>query len=105
MKVHARAFRARSGLTQVVLALYSGCALETLRKLERGDVEGMRVETVMRIAVALRVSPSELVPALGILAGPEDVSGRRRRETALPWRRPVLGLAPESQSMGGSSNS
>jgi hypothetical protein len=43
MEVHARAFRARSGLTQVVLARYSDCALETLRKLERGDVEGMRV--------------------------------------------------------------
>jgi transcriptional regulator with XRE-family HTH domain len=65
MEVHARAFRARSGLTQVVLALYSDCALETLRKLERGDVEGMRLETVMRIAAALGVRPSDLVPALG----------------------------------------
>ncbi len=38
MEVHARAFRVQSGWTQVVLALYSDCALETLRKLERGDV-------------------------------------------------------------------
>jgi transcriptional regulator with XRE-family HTH domain len=78
MKVHARAFRARSGLTQVVLALYSDCALETLRKLERGDVEGMRVETVIRIAAALGVPPSDLVPALGIVTAREKAPNQRR---------------------------
>jgi len=71
MEAHARAFRARSGLTQVVLAHYSDCALETLRKLERGDADRMKVETVMRIATALGVAPSDLVPALGVVPAPE----------------------------------
>ena len=87
MKVHARAFRARSGLTQVVLALYSDCALETLRKLERGDVEGMRVETVVRIAAALGVSPSDLVPALGDVTRPEDAPNLRRGSLLPAWIR------------------
>ena len=87
MEVHARAFRARSGLTQVVLALYSDCALETLRKLERGDVEGMRVETVVRIAAALGVSPSDLVPALGAVTRPEDAPNLRRVSLLPAWIR------------------
>ena len=78
MEVFARAFRTQSGLTQVVLALYSDCALETLRKLERGDAEGMRIETVMRIAAALGVPPSDLVPALGAVTRPDDAPNRRR---------------------------
>lgn len=87
MEVHARAFRARSGLTQVVLALNSDCALETLRKLERGDVDGMKVETVMRIAAALGVSPSDLVPALGFVTATEKAPNRRRGSELPAWRR------------------
>ena len=87
MEVHARAFRTQSGLTQVVLALYSDCALETLRKLERGDVEGMRIETVMRIAAALGVRPSDLVPALGVVTPPEKVTNFRRGSELPAWRR------------------
>ncbi len=87
MEVHARAFRVQSGLTQVVLALYSDCALETLRKLERGDVEGMRVETVVRIAAALGVPPSDLVPALGVVTSPENAPNRRRGSELPAWRR------------------
>ncbi|MBC8188437.1 MAG: helix-turn-helix transcriptional regulator [Proteobacteria bacterium] len=80
MKVHARSLRAHAGLTQVVLALYSGCALETLRRLERGDVEGMKMKTVMRIAAALGVPPAELVPALAVVARRESAtSGRQCR--------------------------
>jgi transcriptional regulator with XRE-family HTH domain len=74
-------------MTQVVLALYSDCALETLRKLERGDVEGMRVETVIRIAAALGVSPSDLVPTLGIVTAPEKAPNRRRGSEIPEWRR------------------
>ncbi len=87
MEVHARAFRCQAGLTQVVLALYSDCALETLRKLERGDVEGMRIETVIRIAAALGVPPSDLVPALGIVTSPENASNQRRGSEIPAWRR------------------
>jgi transcriptional regulator with XRE-family HTH domain len=87
MEVRARAFRAQAGMTQVVLALYSDCALETLRKLERGDVEGMRVETVVRIAAALGVSPSDLVPALGAVTKPEDAPNLRRGSLLPAWIR------------------
>ena len=87
MEVHVRAFRAQAGMTQVVLALYSDCALETLRKLERGDVEGMRVETVIRIAAALGVSPSDLVPALGAVNRPEDAPKLRRGSLFPAWIR------------------
>ena len=87
MEVHARAFRAQAGLSQVVLALYSDCALETLRKLERGDAEGMRIETVIRIAAALGVPPSDLVPALGVVTPPEQVTNRRRDSELPAWGR------------------
>ena len=87
MEVHARAFRSQAGLTQVVLAVYSDCALETLRKLGRGNVDGMRVETVIRIAAALGVSPSDLVPTLGIVTSPENAPNRRRGSELPAWRR------------------
>ena len=64
MKVHARALRARLGLTQTGAAFASSCALETFRKLEKGDVDCMRIETVIRIASALEVSVADLIPRL-----------------------------------------
>jgi len=46
------------------LAHRAGVALETVRKLERGDVVGMKIETILRISAALDARPSDLLPVL-----------------------------------------
>ncbi|MCP4905921.1 MAG: DDE-type integrase/transposase/recombinase [bacterium] len=74
MKVQSNAYRARLGLTQVRAAFLSDCTLETYQRLERGNVEGMRVETVIRIASALGVGRPRLLSD----NGPAYLSGELR---------------------------
>ena len=68
-----------AGVQQILLASRAEVGLETLRKLERGEVVGMKLETIMRIAAALEVTPPDLIPALGMVSGVEDLPARRRR--------------------------
>ncbi|MEU9884744.1 helix-turn-helix transcriptional regulator [Sphaerisporangium sp. NPDC051011] len=56
-----QSIRKRRGLTQRELADLSGVSLSLLRKLEQGEREDTRVETLRKLAVALKVSTSELI--------------------------------------------
>jgi transcriptional regulator with XRE-family HTH domain len=55
-----REARKRAGLTQQELATLSGLSSSLVRKLEQGTYGGVRLETVHRLAVALRVPTSAL---------------------------------------------
>ncbi len=52
------------GIRRIDLAAASGCDLKTLTKLERGRYSSLMVSTLVRVAHALGVAPSELVPGL-----------------------------------------
>ncbi|MEU0519813.1 helix-turn-helix transcriptional regulator [Streptosporangium sp. NPDC006007] len=58
-----KSIRKRRGLTQTELAEKSGVSASWISQLERGAVEDTRLETVHRLAKALRVPTSTLLPA------------------------------------------
>src|SRR5687768_14846205 len=60
-----RAVRKRRGLTQRELASLSGVSLSLVRKLEQGEREDTRLETLRRLAAALRVPTTELIVRSG----------------------------------------
>src|SRR5262245_46293867 len=68
-----KAARQQAGLTQSDLALRCGLNLPNLNALERGKGAGVRGETLVRLAVALRASTDYL---LGLT---DDPHPRRRR--------------------------
>ena len=89
-----RESRKRRGLTQRELARSSGVSLSLIRKLEQGDYEnGLRLETVRKMAVALSVPTSAL--AVGSTALPPDQESVTRWE---PVRRALEG--PVGQEPG-----
>jgi transcriptional regulator with XRE-family HTH domain len=57
-----RELRKRRGLTQRELAQYSGVSLSTIRNLEQGSHDSVRLETARKLASALRTTTSHLVP-------------------------------------------
>lgn len=80
-----REARKRRGLTQRELARQSGVSLSLIRKLEQGDYEnGLRLETVRKMAVALSVPTSAL--AYGSSPSPPD------QETITRWEPVRLAL-------------
>ncbi|MFC5182013.1 helix-turn-helix domain-containing protein [Actinomadura harenae] len=56
-----QAVRKRRGFTQKDLAAHSGVSLSLIRKLEQGEREDTRLETLRRLAKALGVSTSDLI--------------------------------------------
>ena len=54
------AIRKRAGLTQAEVAELAGLADRTYADIERGTVN-MRIETVLRICSALRITPDEIL--------------------------------------------
>ena len=61
--MRVREARKRRGLTQEELARQSGVSVSLIAKLERGEYGGMRLETVHKLAVVLRVATSALMSA------------------------------------------
>jgi transcriptional regulator with XRE-family HTH domain len=82
--------RKRRGYTQSGLADASGVSVSLIRKLEQGTVTDTRLETARRLAEALRVPTSALVPA----GDAEDAA----EDTARAWepvRRALYGQMPQ----------
>jgi transcriptional regulator with XRE-family HTH domain len=69
-----REARKRRGLTQRELARQSGVSLSLITKLEQGEYGGVRLETVHRLAVALRVTTSTLAARDAPEPAPESVA-------------------------------
>ena len=78
-----RELRLRSGLSQVQLAARSGLSLGTLRKLEEGHLASTRLGTLVAVAHALGLAPTDLIPALRAApVRPQDRTPRLRGEWA-----------------------
>ena len=60
----AARYRIDAGLTQNELSVAAGVNLQGIMKIERGEIQRMHLETIIRVALALNVAPSELIPAL-----------------------------------------
>ena len=55
-----------AGARRVDLAARSGCSLDTLDRIDRGDLVGMKLGTLARVAAALGVAPAEIAPGLAV---------------------------------------
>lgn len=89
-----RKVRKRRGLTQRELAELSGVSLSWITKLEQGVYTDTRIETTYRLAKALRVSTSTLIPqnAHDDDAAPPDVT-----ELWEPVHRALAGRMPQPE--------
>jgi transcriptional regulator with XRE-family HTH domain len=81
-----RETRKRRGLTQKELAQLSGVSISLVRKLEQGDYGGVRLDTVHKLAVALRVQTSVLA-----VGGDAPVPDRESTTRWEPIRRALDG--------------
>ncbi|MFD8248613.1 helix-turn-helix domain-containing protein [Nocardia sp. NPDC059691] len=82
-----RSVRKRSGLTQRELAQSSGVSLSLIRKIEQGERDDTRVQTLRRLAVAMSCPLSALLGPTP--SRPEPESG----ELWLPTRRALVSSA------------
>lgn len=82
-----RSVRKRSGLTQRELAQSSGVSLSLIRKIEQGERDDTRIQTLRRLAVAMGCPLSAL---LGPTPGRPETEGG---ELWLPTRRALVSIA------------
>lgn len=88
-----RACRLAKGLSASALARRVGITENAIRKIESGDSKEPRFSTGVRIAAALGVSPSELVPADDTADAPPDLALTLRRIRACRAKLSKLGVA------------
>ncbi len=67
-----KAFRKARAMTQEELAFLVGCEKMTISRYERG-AGPPNVEHLMRLSIALKVSPSELLPPTEMSQAREDI--------------------------------
>ena len=60
-----REFRGRMGWTQTQLSTYARVTPNSIRTLERGQVEKVQPATLARVAHAMGVSVVDLIPSFG----------------------------------------
>ncbi|MFA6046374.1 MAG: helix-turn-helix transcriptional regulator [Phycisphaerales bacterium] len=60
MQITLKQARTRAGLTQVALAEKSGVRQNNISRLETGHIPNPHLDTVLRLASALRVDPRHL---------------------------------------------
>ncbi len=89
-----RSVRKRRGLSQKELARLSGFSLSWIKKLEQGDAADPPLETLRRIAVALKV------PTIALIAGAPVIEGADQR-TAEDWAEVRLALYGHLDPPGG----
>ncbi|MBB0243204.1 helix-turn-helix domain-containing protein [Streptomyces alkaliphilus] len=77
--------RKLAGLTQRELAALSGVSFSLISKLEQGERQDARLETVRKIAAALHVSTTRLVAS-----GPENGPTEETTDRWLPVRRALV---------------
>jgi len=57
---------AAGGIRREEVAARAGCTLATLSRINRGNVAGIKLETLLRVAAAIGVAPAELLPVLAV---------------------------------------
>jgi transcriptional regulator with XRE-family HTH domain len=88
-----REVRKRRGLSQRELADLSGASVSLIRKLEQGERQDMRMETARKLAMALRVPTTALIPG-------RSESEPARPDIAEEWepvRRALAGQSPQPE--------
>jgi transcriptional regulator with XRE-family HTH domain len=86
-----RSVRKRRGLTQRELATSAGISLSLVKKLEQGEYGDMRIETVHKLAIVLRV------PTSALAAGPDAAEPESDDvEQWAPVRHALEGSMPPS---------
>ncbi|WP_019633213.1 helix-turn-helix domain-containing protein [Actinomadura atramentaria] len=85
-----RSVRKRRGMTQRELASDAGVSLSLVRKLEQGERDNTRLETLRRLAAALHVRTAELID------GPSARQARPDDELWEPVRNALLGAGGET---------
>ena len=101
--------RLARGYTVTELSVRAGVNTVTLGKLERGDVQRMKLETIIRVAIALDVAPVDLIPALAyrprLKAAAKSqriAKGERIAETKRPSEDSGPGAVATDHDEGGS---
>ena len=92
-----RSIRKRRGISQRDLAQRAGVSRSLVEKLEEGTYGDVRLETLMKLAVALRVPTSML---LAVRADDNRESGDAHPDTAREWepvRRALAGNVPQPE--------
>lgn len=91
---HVKEIRKRRGLTQRELAEAAGVSLSIIRKLEQGERETARLETLRKLATALRV------PTMRLSGGPNEEGPRAG--TAERWEavRAAIEQPPVNRELG-----
>jgi len=72
------AIRQARGMRQLDVAAVAGVCMETVRKIERGEVGLMAIQTLVQVARALDVAAVDLVPTL---------AARSRRRRLVPLKK------------------
>jgi transcriptional regulator with XRE-family HTH domain len=67
-----RRIRLAYGLRVVDIAAASGVSIDTVRRIDRLDVVTLRLGSLVKVAQAVGVAPTDLVP--GLLRKPRSVS-------------------------------
>jgi len=74
-----RELRLSQGWRLVDLAASAGVSLEVVRRAERGELLGLRCDSLLRISLALGVGAADLYPVLSPVLDRRRRSGPRRR--------------------------
>ncbi len=80
LKSRVKEIRAKLGISQVELAAHAGISIALVNRLQRGDVS-VKLETLMRVALALGVAVADLYPEMMIRPKRRYVTERRLKTT------------------------
>jgi transcriptional regulator with XRE-family HTH domain len=72
-----REIRHARDLSQLEVAAIAGVSLATVRRIEKGQIDTLYLRTLVQVAHALGVAPSDLVP--GLDCAPARPRGKRLR--------------------------
>ena len=62
-----RALREQRGLRQIDVASLARVDPKVVRRIDRGQVMGVQMRSLIRVAAALGVSPVDVIPALAVV--------------------------------------
>ncbi len=81
-----RRIRSAQGLRVVEIAAFAGVSVDTVRRIDRLDVATLQLGSLVKVAHAIGIAPTELVPGLarrptsgGLIAQQERTGGQPAR--------------------------
>ena len=80
-----RRLRAAHGLRVVEIAAFAGVSVDTVRRIDRLDVATLQLGSLVKVAHAIGVAPTDLVPGLARRPATGGLIAQRER-TGAPGR-------------------